>query len=163
MPIMKNLVLLFSFVGFTFSNAQTELPDITLKDLKGNEVSLASLSKDKTIVVSLWATWCIPCIRELDVISEDYLKLQKQMGFELIAISVDDARSTRRVMPAVMGKGWDYQVLLDVNNQVRRHLGVTTVPLTLIMKDGKIKFRHSSFTPGAEDELFRKFKEIASK
>jgi len=159
---MKNLVLLLALTIFTLSTAQTELPNITLKDLKGNEVSLATLSKDKTIVVSLWATWCIPCIRELDIISEDYAKLKKDIDFELVAISVDDARSTRRVKPAVMGKGWDYQVLLDVNNQVRRHLGVTTVPLTLIMKDGKIKFRHSSFTPGAEDELFKKFKEIAS-
>lgn len=160
---MKNFLIFLAFLSFTITNAQTELPNITLKDLKGKEVSLASLSKDKTIVVSLWATWCIPCIRELDIISEQYDKLQKEMDFELVAISVDDARSTRRVKPAVMGKGWDYQVLLDVNNQVRRHLGVTSVPLTLIIKDGKIKFRHSSFTPGAEDELFKKFKEIASK
>ncbi|MDP5077895.1 MAG: TlpA family protein disulfide reductase [Nonlabens sp.] len=160
---MKNVVLILAFLSFAFSSAQTELPNITLKDLNGKDVSLAALSKDKTIVVSLWATWCVPCIRELDAIADEYDSLKKEMNFELVAISVDDARSTRRVKPAVMGKGWDYQVLLDANNQVRRHLGVTTVPLTLIIKDGKIKFRHSSFTPGAEDELFKKFKEIASK
>ncbi|GAK90349.1 hypothetical protein JCM19298_2363 [Nonlabens ulvanivorans] len=106
-------------------------------------------------------TWCVPCIRELDTIADVYEDMQEEINFELIAISVDDSRSTRRVKPAVMGKGWEYTVLLDPNNDVRRHLGNPNVPLTLIIKNGVIVYRHSSFTPGAEDELFDKFKELA--
>ncbi len=158
---MKKLIIFIAFLSFAFAQSQTSLPDLTLKDLKGNEISLASISEGKTVVVSLWATWCVPCIRELDTIAEDYEELQEEMDFELIAISVDDARSTRRVKPAVMGKGWEYTVLLDPNNDVRRHLGNPAVPLTMIVKDGEILFRHSSFTPGAEDQLFEKFKELA--
>lgn len=159
---MKKLILFFAFLSFTFAKSQTSLPEISLKDLKGNEVSLATLTEGKTVVVSLWATWCVPCIRELDTISEVYEDLQDEMDFELIAISVDDARSTRRVKPAVMGKGWEYLVLLDPNNDVRRHLGVSTVPLTMIIKDGEIIFRHSSFTPGAEDQLYEEFRKLSS-
>lgn len=158
---MKKLIIIAAFFCFAFAKAQTSLPEISLKDLQGNEVSLESISKGKTVVVSLWATWCIPCIRELDTIAEEYEDLQDEMDFELIAISVDDARSTRRVKPAVMGKGWEYTVLLDPNNDVRRHLGVSTVPLTMIVKDGEILFRHSSFTPGAEDQLYEEFRKLA--
>jgi len=159
---MKNLILLF-VLGFSlFGTSQTELPELKLKNLKGEEVNLADISKDKTVVVSLWATWCVPCIRELDTIAETYEDLQEEIGFELIAISLDDARSTRRVKPAVMGKGWEYQVLLDPNNDLKRYLGVSTIPFTLIVKNGEIKFRHSSFSPGAEDALFAEFEKIAN-
>lgn len=158
---MKNVLIFAALFGFFLTSAQTNLPDISLKDLNGNEVALSEISKGKTVVVSLWATWCVPCIRELDTIAEEYADLQDEMDFELYAISVDDARSTRRVKPAVMGKGWEYTVLLDPNNNVRRHLGVSTVPLTMIVKDGKIVFRHSSFTPGAEDQLYEEFKKLA--
>ncbi len=158
---MKKLLFIVVLFSFTFAKAQTALPEISLKDLNGKEVSLASISEDKTVVVSLWATWCVPCMRELDTIADVYEDMQEEINFELIAISVDDSRSTRRVKPAVMGKGWEYTVLLDPNNDVRRHLGNPNVPLTLIIKNGAIVYRHSSFTPGAEDELFDKFKEIA--
>ncbi|WP_438962460.1 TlpA family protein disulfide reductase [Nonlabens sp.] len=158
---MKKILVIALLFSCTLGIAQTSLPEISLKDLSGKEIPLATLSEDKTIVVSLWATWCVPCIRELDTIAEVYEDLQEEMNFELVAISVDDARSTRRVKPAVMGKGWEYTVLLDPNNDVRRHLGNPNVPLTLILKNGKIVFRHSSFTPGAEDQLFEEFKQIA--
>lgn len=158
---MKNLFIAALIFSFAFAKAQTSLPEISLKNLDGKEISLANLSNDKTVVVSLWATWCVPCIRELDTIAEVYEEMQEEINFELVAISVDDSRSTRRVKPAVMGKGWEYTVLLDPNNDVRRHLGNPNVPLTLIIKNGEIVYRHSSFTPGAEDELFEKFKEIA--
>ncbi|EAS20259.1 TlpA family protein disulfide reductase [Nonlabens mediterrranea] len=158
---MKKILTIILIFCFAIAKAQTSLPEISLKNLSGKEVSLTSLSEDKTVVVSLWATWCVPCIRELDTIAEVYEEMQEEINFELVAISVDDSRSTRRVKPAVMGKGWEYTVLLDPNNDVRRHLGNPNVPLTLIIKNGEIVYRHSSFTPGAEDELFEKFKEIA--
>jgi peroxiredoxin len=160
---MKSLGVIFFALAPIFLSGQTTLPDMELKDLNGKMVNLLDLSKDKTIVVSLWATWCVPCIRELDTIAEQYEELQEEMGFELVAISIDDARSTRRVKPAVNGKGWEYQVLLDKNNDLKRYLGVSTIPLTMIVKNGEILFRHSSYSPGAEDQLFEEFRAIASK
>ena len=72
----------------------------------------------------------------------------------MIAVSIDDARTVRRVRPMINGKGWDYQILLDTNNDVKRALGAATVPLTILVKNGAIVYRHSGYAPGAEYELY---------
>lgn len=159
---MKSLFYCLAFLCVNTLIAQIELPSITLKDLNGKDVSLATLSKDKTIVVSLWATWCVPCMQELDAIAAQYDTLQKDTGFELVAINVDDARSVRRVKPKVDSKAWKYLILLDTANEVRNYLKVKSIPYTMIIKDGKIKYRHASYTKGSENELVSKFKKIAN-
>ena len=50
---------------------------------------------------------------------------------------------------------------LDTNNDLKRALGASTVPLTLVIKDNKIVYRHSGYSPGAEDELYEKVKEYS--
>jgi len=153
------LVTLFLF-AISIAFAQKKLPNITLKNLEGKSISLAEISKDKTIVIDFWATWCVPCINELDLISDEYADLQEEMGFELIAVSVDNSRSKSRVKPMVDGKGWEYQVLLDPKKELQLALNVPSVPYVIIVKNGKVVYTHQGFTPGAEGELFEKFEEL---
>lgn len=156
---MQKLSFLFAFLLLSlFSNAQTALPDLQLQTIDGKSVSIQEMTKDKVIVFDFWATWCVPCINELDVISEDYEDMQEEFGFELVAISVDNARSKSRVKPMVNGKGWDYKVLLDSNQKLKRALNISSVPYVIIVKNGKVVYTHSGYTPGAEEELFEKFK-----
>jgi thiol-disulfide isomerase/thioredoxin len=148
-----------SFTGF----AQTELPNLDLENLQGRDVNLKQIdSKKSPIIVSLWATWCVPCLKELDAINSLYSGWQEETGVELYAISMDDSRTVNRVRPLVNGKGWDYNILLDPNNDLKRRLGAATVPLTMIVKDGKIVYRHSGYAPGAEDELYEELKKAAN-
>lgn len=154
---MKNLTLIFFSLFYLTTFSQTELPNMTLKNLDGTDVNIQDISKnDQIVIVSLWATWCVPCINELDAISEVWDTWQKETNVKLYAISVDDARSVRRVRPMINGKSWDYDFLLDTNNDLRRVLGAATVPLTMVVKNNKILYRHSGYTPGAEDELYEK-------
>jgi peroxiredoxin len=136
---MKKITLLL-ILTFTISlvNAQKNYPNITLKNLDGKEVNLVEKSKKKMIVVSFWATWCGPCIQELEAINDSYEDLQDEMGFELIAVSIDNSRSVSRVKPMVNGKDWDYEVLLDTNQEMKRALNFSAPPYLLIIKDGKI-------------------------
>ncbi len=153
-------VLTFIVLAFfaSLTNAQNTLPNLTLKNINGKKIELNNISKNKTIVISLWATWCVPCKNELDAISDVYEDWQDETDVTLYAISVDDSRTVKRVKPLVNGKGWEYEVLLDTNNDLKRALGAATVPLTLIVKNNKILYRHSGYTPGAEDELFEEIK-----
>ncbi|KJJ38370.1 TlpA family protein disulfide reductase [Aequorivita vladivostokensis] len=160
---MKKLIpLLLLFVSLV-SFSQSEMPRIDLSTVDGTTVSSKDLSKDdKVVVVSLWATWCVPCLKELDAISEIYADWQAETGVELFAVSVDDSRTVKRVKPLINGKGWDYTVLLDTNNDFKRALGAATVPLTLLVKNNEIVYRHSGYSPGAEYELYEKIKEYSN-
>ncbi|MDG1063440.1 MAG: TlpA disulfide reductase family protein [Flavobacteriaceae bacterium] len=146
----------FSFFLISFGvSAQNLLPDVALKTLDGTNTSLSEASATQSLtIISLWATWCVPCIKELDAISEVYQDWQDETNVSLIAVSIDDARTVKRVKPMINGKGWDYTILLDTNNDVKRALGAATVPLTILVKDGVIVYRHSGYAPGAEDELY---------
>lgn len=136
-------------------HAQEQLPNINLKTLDNETISLRTVSKNNELmVISLWATWCVPCKNELDAINDVYEDWQDETDVALYAISIDDSRTVKRVKPLVNGKDWDFEILLDTNNDLKRALGAATVPLTLVVKNGKIVFRHSGYTPGYEDELF---------
>lgn len=160
---MKNtlLALLFLFTG-TFAFSQNELPNSELTTMDGGTTNLQTLAEENDLmVISLWATWCVPCLKELDAISEVYEDWQDETDVKLVAISIDDSRTVKRVKPLINGKGWDYEILLDTNLNVKRSLGAATVPLTLLVKNQKIVYRHSGYTPGAEDELYEKIKEYS--
>ncbi|HLV92953.1 MAG TPA: TlpA disulfide reductase family protein [Aequorivita sp.] len=157
--IIPVLLFLVSFGVFS----QNELPNIDLKTIDGKSFNSQDLAKDgKVTIVSLWATWCVPCLKELDAISEIYPDWQDETNVELFAVSVDDSRTVKRVKPLINGKGWDYTILLDTNNDFKRALGAATVPLTLLIKDNKIVYRHSGYSPGAEYELYEKVKEFSN-
>ncbi|MEZ4778451.1 MAG: TlpA disulfide reductase family protein [Flavobacteriaceae bacterium] len=159
---MKKL-LIVTFLAFSVQTfSQDLLPNVNITSLEGNTLSLQEATKsDGPVVISLWATWCVPCLKELDAISEVYEDWQAETNVSLFAVSVDDSRTVKRVKPLINGKGWDYTILLDTNNDVKRALGAATVPLTLLVKDGKVVYRHSGYSPGAENELYKKIKEFS--
>ena len=158
---MKKLFTSIAFIYSISVNSQSTLPNISLNSLDGNEINIQAISdNDKIAVVSLWATWCVPCIKELDAISEYYEEWKEEVNFDLYAISTDDSRTIKRVNTMVNGKGWEYTILLDSNNELQRALGASTIQLTLIVKNNKIVYRHSGYSAGVEFELFDKIKEL---
>lgn len=159
---IKSLIL-FVLIGFS-AISQTKLPNVTLKDIDGKSVNVSKYnSSDKPVIISFWATWCGPCLKELSAIHEVYGKWQKETGVELVAVSIDDARTKSRVKPQVKGKSWKYTVVLDENQELKRALNVVNVPYTIVMYKGKVVYSHSSYTPGIENELYSKVKSAIGK
>lgn len=153
-------LLLILFISSIYS--QDKLPNVTLKDMDGNNVNLSELSNDgKPIVINFWATWCSPCKRELSAIHDLYIDWVDETGVKLIAVSVDDQRTVDRVKPYVDGSGWDYEILLDTNADLKRAMGVNNVPFTfLINGEGEIVWKHNNYNPGDEYELYDKILEL---
>lgn len=165
---MKKLaVLLLLALTFTGLYAQTksDLPNVTLKNLAGKDVNISKLSNDgNPIVITFWATWCGPCIKEHNALNEVYQDWQDETGVKIYSVSIDDSRSTAKVKPTVEGKGWDFEVLLDVNSDLKRAMNVSNPPHTfLIDGNGKIVYQHTGYFEGAEDELYEEIQKIAKK
>ena len=144
------------------SEAQNDLPSINLTTIEGKKVDLKDVTnKNGVTIISLWATWCVPCLKELDAINDVYVDWQDETNVELIAVSIDDSRTVKRVKSMINGKDWDYTVLLDINNDLKRALNAASIPLTILVKDNKIVYEHSGYSPGAELELYEKIKELS--
>ena len=141
-------------------NVWSALPAVQLKDINGKPVNTAKISNNgKPIIISFWATWCKPCIRELKAIHELYPEWQDETGVHIIIVSIDDAQNAQKVKPLVDGLGWEYEVLLDPNGDFKRAMNVQAVPHVFVI-DGKgnIIHNHSGYTDGSEQELYELIK-----
>jgi thiol-disulfide isomerase/thioredoxin len=158
---MKKFYLLLFFVNLSVF-AQKQLPNLSLSNLEGQSISLKNdfNEKDKLYVFSFWATWCTPCISELDEMNDLQEEWKKSINFEIIAISTDDSRTQKRVKPLVNGKGWDYKVLLDTNQDFKRALSIVNIPYTIVVKNGEIVHIQNGYVPGNEKELVEKMKTL---
>ena len=161
---MKSLYLLTFFLFLSIVTfAQEKLPNVVLKDINGNAVNLSEITNEgKPFVINFWATWCAPCKRELNTISDLYEDWQTETGVKIYAISIDDQRTVDKVKPYVSAQGWEYEVLLDTNGDLKRALGVNNVPFTFLV-DGKgnIVWKHNNYNPGDENELYEKIVKLA--
>lgn len=158
---MKKLsFLLFLFVGILVCNAQ--LPSVQLKTIDGKTVDTAKLSNDgKPFVISFFASWCKPCLRELKAIHEVYPDWQDETGVKLYAVSIDQGQNSNKVKPMVDAEGWEYEVLLDPNSDFKRALNIQMIPAVFLLDgDGKIVSKHNSYKDGDENNLYEEIKAL---
>lgn len=158
---MKKIHLLLLFIGFT-AFAQKEVPNVNLASLDGKTLSVKNdfTEKDKLYIFSFWATWCTPCIQELDELNDLQAEWKKSVNFEIIAVSTDDSRTQKRVNPLVNGKGWEFNVALDTNQDFKRALSIVNIPYTIVVKNQQIVHIQNGYVPGSENELLAKLKTL---
>ena len=149
-------LLIFTLINLSVF-AQESYPSVQLKAVSGRQIDFKDLvleSNDTIMVLSFWATWCVPCISELDNINDVFEEKQAIKPFKYYGVAIDDSRTAQRVKPFVRGKGWKFDVFMDVNSELKRALNITDVPHVIIIKNGKIIYRHTGYIIGEEDNLF---------
>ncbi|MCL2290606.1 MAG: TlpA family protein disulfide reductase [Bacteroidetes bacterium] len=158
-------LLVMSILAFSFAQekAKATLPSVEVRTLDGKTFNTKDIQNNgKPILVSLWATWCKPCVAELMAINDVYDEWQEETGVVLYAISIDDTRTAAKVAPFVNGRGWDYKVLQDINGDLKRAMNVIDVPfLCLLNGNGEIVWSHTSYAPGSEKKVFELVKKVA--
>lgn len=163
----KNILLSFAFLLLNvMAFAQTTnrvIPSVDVKKLDGSSFNTDKIQNDgKPMIIDFWATWCSPCKAELNAIAEDYADWQAETGVKLVAVSIDDARNVDKVAPYVNGKGWDYEVLLDVNGDFKRAMNVNNVPHVFVINGNReIVYQQNSAAPGDDKKLYEIVKKLA--
>lgn len=153
---MKYLILFFSIINWNYGFSQS-LPNAEIVNLQGQIIDAAELKNPGSpLIISFWATWCKPCINELNAFHDYFIDLE-YTGLKVLAISIDDSRTMSRVAPFVAGEAWDYEVYLDPNSNFRRAMGVNNIPHTFLIDDkGSIVWQANKYIPGEEEELAKK-------
>ena len=73
--------------ALTMASAPLKLPDLAFEDADGKPKKLSDF-RGKTLLVNLWATWCVPCRKEMPALDELQGKLSGP-NFEVVAINID--------------------------------------------------------------------------
>jgi cytochrome c biogenesis protein CcmG, thiol:disulfide interchange protein DsbE len=139
------------------------IPSVDIKTLDGAVFNTNDIDNDgKPMMISFFALWCKPCLRELTAIADVYDDWQDETGVKVVAISIDDARSMPNVKPTIHGNGWEYEFYADPNGDFKRAMGVNMIPHVFIIDgDKKVVYQHTSYAEGGEHELFEIIKKVA--
>lgn len=141
-----------------------QLPNTQIKDVKSGRKAAFSevVPKGKVTLISFWATWCIPCKKEIKNITLKLPEWQKEANFDYMTISVDKSEAEGLVRTYALSQGWKFPYFIDANSDLMRSLNFQNVPYTVIIdKNGKVAFSHSGYEEGGENEVFAKVKELA--
>jgi thiol-disulfide isomerase/thioredoxin len=112
--------------------------ELKLKDLFGAEQSLAQY-KGRIVILNFWATYCVPCRREmpdLSAIQNEFAAL----GVQVIGASTDEAQDRPKVLQFIKDVKINFPVWLGATSADTLRFGVgTALPATVIIdKDGKV-------------------------
>jgi peroxiredoxin len=147
---------------FAFADEEEvmDAPDFTLEDVDGNTVCLDSLLANGPVFMSFWALWCKMCIKELDALKPYYAEFDS-MGINLLAISVDKARSVPNVKPFAKSHKWKYVIVMDPEDILRDLYNVQAMPSSFIInQDKQIVFTHMGYKPGDEEILIKTMRKL---
>ena len=161
LTVVTWIVFILIGAGVHAQDNRSDLPGIDIKDLRGKTINASTLlDGDSPVILSFWATWCSPCIKELDAISENLEDWQEETDVRVIAISIDDSRTSMRVVPLADGRGWEFDVYLDSNGDLKRAMNVVNPPHTFVINTrGEIVYQHTAYAEGDEEELFEQVKQ----
>lgn len=126
------------------SIAGTPFPaDVVLTDLQGKKVDFAKY-RGKYVFIDLWASWCIPCIKEIPHLKQLEKELQnKDVVFLSISIDTNVAAWKKKVAAL----GLEGELLNNQDNKLCESLNVSGIPFFLIYdKEGKL-YKYNAYRP----------------
>jgi thiol-disulfide isomerase/thioredoxin len=117
--------------AFVFRKQPEALPEVKFQDAEGKQRTLADW-RGKVVLLNLWATWCLPCRREMPALD----RLQQELGsdrFEVVAVSVDrkGIEGARKFLDET--KAGKLALYVDPTTRLTSELRAVGLPATLLI------------------------------
>jgi thiol-disulfide isomerase/thioredoxin len=117
-------------VVVTSGEIGSPLPEFSLKDLQGHEISAADL-RGKVVLIDFWATWCQPCKQEMP----GYQKLLDRYGsrgFAVVGFKFDTMMDTEDPIWFAKKAGVLYPLALASDELKQKFGGIEGLPTTML-------------------------------
>ena len=138
----QNALLKGEMSGFKFFPAPKEIPELVFKDAAGQPVALSAF-RGKLVLLTLWATWCPYCARELPTLD----KLQDALGkekFMVLPVSVDK-EGPSFVKKYLQEKSLNLPTYSDPRNSISTMMGSRGIPFCFLIDQSG---RHIGYISG---------------
>ena len=154
---MRTSLALILWVLFSAGLYAQKIPDVKVEDAAGKAVGTLSMVDGKTpFVLTFWASWCKPCMRELAALEEVAPDWNGKYPLRIYAVSIDDSRSLSRAKAVAAASDWPVTVLFDTKQHLKQAFSISSIPQVFVFdKDGKRVYSHMGFIPGDEDNLIK--------
>jgi thiol-disulfide isomerase/thioredoxin len=143
------------------ARAQSRTADWSLETVTGETVRFHERLAEGPVVVSFWATWCKPCLKEMPHLDRMAGEFAGQVSF--LAVNTDDPKAVAKVAPFIQAKGYTNLVVpLDTGGQVQQLLQTGGLLPFLVVFDGQGRevYRHIGYKDGDEAELQREIEAL---
>ncbi|MFC4698755.1 TlpA disulfide reductase family protein [Glaciecola siphonariae] len=145
--IISSVILALSLCAPSFAQGNNDAPDFTLRSKDSGNIRLAE-QRGNIVLLNFWASWCGPCREELPEMESIYQNY-KDLGFEILAVNVDDDPSKADVLLDDIEVS--FPVLFDTQGEVSELYGVSAMPTTVIIdRNGKQRLLHMGYRKGDE-------------
>ncbi len=149
---ITTLIVLLLFLQAISQNFYAS--DEHLRTLDGSTVQVNDILSSEGTILIFWETNNSQSCNNLENLQASWLEEVKAFGVNLVAICVDNPGMWIKVKPYVAGKDWEFDTYVDTNGDLKRALGVTTTPYTILLDgDQNIKCRYPGYCTGDETQI----------
>ncbi len=134
--VLINEFLKNELKDFELSKDVKNISNLIFKNHKDKEIKFSEF-KGKVLLVNFWATWCVPCIKEMP--SLDRLKTKFDKDFDIIAISVDRDGVEKVTSFFNENKINNLEKFFDIKNSLAKEMDLFGVPTSFFVnKNGNV-------------------------
>ncbi|WP_165871502.1 TlpA disulfide reductase family protein [Flaviaesturariibacter flavus] len=122
-----------------------ELPDFSMRDTAGREVSLSSF-RGKWVLLDFWGSWCLPCRLESGNLVKAFSRF-KERNFTILSVAIEPQKSYRKYwMEAIRDDSLTWTHVADFkfwDSKVLKRFGVQAIPFNLLIDpQGRVVARY---------------------
>ncbi|MDH5637199.1 MAG: TlpA family protein disulfide reductase [Nitrospinota bacterium] len=118
-----------SGAGADETGRKEKAPIFKLEKPGGGQISSADIA-GKVTLVNFWATWCVPCVREIPHLDTAYGKYRAQ-GFLIVGVNYQ--QDEKRVLRFMEKRPVSYPMALDTEGDFSKLFGVNALPVSILI------------------------------